>query len=180
MTTVNEIAPLERRASLEAMFRSDPHRLRRRSISLGVHPADADDIAQTTALRAWRSVDTLRSIEIGTMCSWLDTITRNTVRDIARERRVLFVPLEESPDEGATVEDDAETRAAVREVIRRLDNLPEDYRTPLLLSALDGLSAFDIAEKLGLTASTVRQRISRARKMLARTDEAQEISGLAS
>jgi RNA polymerase sigma-70 factor (ECF subfamily) len=163
---VNHSAPVERRASLEAMFRSDPQRLRRRSISLGVHPADADDIAQTAALRAWRSVDTLRSIELGTMCSWLDTIARNTVRDISRGRRFLMVPLEESPDENATVEDDAETRAAVREVIRRLDGLPENYRVPLLLSALEGLSAFEIAEKLGLTPATVRQRVSRARKML--------------
>ncbi|MEO8221835.1 MAG: hypothetical protein ABI563_13740 [Specibacter sp.] len=39
-------------SSLLAMITDQPHRLRRRCISLGVAPEDAHDVAQTTLLRA--------------------------------------------------------------------------------------------------------------------------------
>lgn len=44
------------RAVLSRLITAEPDRLRRRSISLGVPAADAEDAAQTSLLRAWRSV----------------------------------------------------------------------------------------------------------------------------
>src|SRR5690606_33544859 len=74
------------RSLLLAMISGQPDRLRRRSISLGVAPDDAPDVAQTALLRAWRSIETLRSPEPGQMCAWLDTIARNVAIDLARQQ----------------------------------------------------------------------------------------------
>jgi len=71
-------------AHLARMLRAEPQRLRRRSISLGVPAFEADDAAQNAALRAWRLLGTLRSVDEGPMCAWLDTIVRSTAIDMHR------------------------------------------------------------------------------------------------
>lgn len=157
----------DRRARLTAMISSDPQRLRRRSISLGVHPADADDVAQTAALRAWRSVDTLRSADEGRLCAWLDVIARNAVIDLNRSRRMTLVRLDDAIPDSADTENDVATRIALDEALSRINGLPDTLRVPFLLNVVEGRSADDIAVTLGLTPVAVRQRISRARRAVA-------------
>jgi len=152
---------------LAAMLRAEPQRLRRRSISLGVPVSDADDAAQNAALRAWRSVDALRSSDSGSVCSWLDTIVRTTAIDMHRARKddlgeVLCDRLESGQDVAREVELQEQLTAAFQAIA----SLPPTLREPLLLFVIDGRSAGDIAKELGLSAATVRQRIARARRAL--------------
>jgi RNA polymerase sigma-70 factor (ECF subfamily) len=58
--------------------------------------------------------------------------------------------------------------------------LPVTYREALLLIAVEGLRAPEAAEICGVTAETMRQRLSRARSLLARRLAGDEASGLAS
>lgn len=156
------------RASLTAMISADPQRLRRRSISLGVPIDDADDVAQTVLLRAWRSVERLENVTPGGMCSWLDTIARNAAVDLARWRaRREESPWEEAAPDPHSVAEEVETRVVFDGAVRALHDLPDTLREPLLLSAVDQLSAEEIAVRLGLSPAAVRQRISRARRALA-------------
>ncbi|GAA1958110.1 RNA polymerase sigma factor [Agromyces allii] len=179
-----------RRASLVAMISGDPERLRRRSISLGVARDDADDVAQTVLLRAWRSIERLHAPEVGQMCSWLDTIARNAAIDLARQKaRRPAVRLDDgfgSADGGgadaaggrgasggvvvasaANVSGEVETRLLLDGALQAINALPESLRRPLLLSVADELPAAEIAERLGITTAAVRQRITRARKAIA-------------
>ncbi|WP_413354597.1 RNA polymerase sigma factor [Microbacterium sp. 1P06AB] len=154
-------------ARLAAMLRDDPHRLRRRSVSLGVPVDDADDAAQTVALRAWRSLPALHSTDAGPMCAWLDVIARTTAIDMHRTRKetlgeVMCEQLEASDD----VESAVETSERLAAALRAIERLPDELRRPLLLSAVDGLAATDIAQQLGISPAAARQRISRARKAL--------------
>jgi RNA polymerase sigma factor (sigma-70 family) len=57
-------------------------------------------------------------------------------------------------------------RLEARQVFRALDRLPEALRTPLALSALEGLDMKEIADVMGLGLSAVKVRIHRARKKL--------------
>ncbi|MGA1835899.1 sigma-70 family RNA polymerase sigma factor [Herbiconiux sp. 11R-BC] len=151
------------------MISSDPQRLRRRAISLGVHPEDADDIAQIAALRAWRSIDTLRSYDGGPLCAWLDVIARNTVIDAGRARSALVLAgLDETIADGVDVVADVEIRVALEHALDRIAALPDGLRVPFVLSVVDGRSAKEIAELTGLTPVNVRQRITRARQALSR------------
>ncbi|MDQ1205820.1 sigma-70 family RNA polymerase sigma factor [Microbacterium sp. SORGH_AS_0862] len=154
-------------AALEAMIRSDPQRLRRRSISLGVDPSDADDVAQDAVMRAWRAVEHIHSPEPGQMCSWLDAIARNAAYDLARQRRRHpVVPIADDRSDDADTALDVETRLLLAGALAAINDLPDELRRPLLLSVVDGLSSTQIAEQLGLTAAAARQRVARARKAL--------------
>ena len=157
-----------RRALLTEMIADDPERLRRRSISLGVPRDEADDVAQTALLRAWRSIEHLHAPEPGQMCAWLDTIARNATIDLARQRSRR--PASELDDDMASMESvagEVEMRVILDNALRALHELPENLREPLLLSAVEQLSAPQIAERLTITPATARQRIARARKALA-------------
>ena len=157
-----------RRALLTEMIADDPERLRRRSISLGVPRDEADDVAQTALLRAWRSIEHLHAPEPGQMCAWLDTIARNATIDLARQRSRR--PASELDDDMASMESvagEVEMRVILDNALRALHELPENLREPLLLNAVEQLSAPQIAERLAITPATARQRIARARKALA-------------
>jgi RNA polymerase sigma-70 factor (ECF subfamily) len=52
------------------------------------------------------------------------------------------------------------------EVARALDELPLEYRTPLLLSAVEDLSYKEIADVMDCPVGTVMSRLYRGRKML--------------
>lgn len=156
-----------RRATLTQMVASDPRRLRRRSISLGVPADDADDVAQIALLHAWRAIEKLHAPEPGQMCSWLDTIARNAATDLARQRaRRPTVALEDDVPGGRNMVADVETRVLLDGVLGALRDLPESLREPLLLQTVEQLSAQEIALRLGITPSAVRQRVARARKAL--------------
>jgi RNA polymerase sigma factor (sigma-70 family) len=157
-----------RRSSLVTMITDDPGRLRRRSISLGVSPNDADDVAQTVLLRAWRSIEHLHTPEPGQMCSWLDTIARNAVTDLSRQQsRRPVDELDEDVSDARSVTQEVEMRVILDGALQAIHGLPATLREPLLMSVADDLSAPEIAERLQITPATARQRIARARKALA-------------
>lgn len=163
------VATLEaRRSALTAMVAEDPQRLRRRSIARGVSPSDADDIAQTALLRAWRSIEHLDASRPGQLCAWLDTIAKNAAIDLARQRRRRAEEeLDAELPDGHDAHGETEMRIILDRALQAIRDLPETLREPLLLSAVEGLATHEIAVRLGVQPATVRQRISRARRILA-------------
>lgn len=163
------IATDDRRATLRSMLAAEPERLRRRSISLGVPLDDADDVAQTVVLRAWRSIAHVESADTGRVCSWVDAIARNAAVDFARTRaRARQSTLDETVSDPTDVAATVEDRALVEGALRAVQQLPATLREALLLSVADGLTAPQIAQRLGVSSDVVRQRISRARRELAK------------
>jgi RNA polymerase sigma-70 factor (ECF subfamily) len=149
-------------------------------------PAQAEDLVHDTAVRALRFRD--RFERGSNFKAWIYTILTNTFihryRRQKREREIL---------EGAT-RDDVErqlrsetARDMAREpehaylenllsddVIQALDDLPEDFRTVVVLCDIEGLSYKDIAEVLKCPVGTVMSRLYRARRLLER-----KLAGLA-
>ncbi|MFN2445671.1 MAG: sigma-70 family RNA polymerase sigma factor [Vicinamibacterales bacterium] len=63
--------------------------------------------------------------------------------------------------------DEALDRAETRRIVRALiDELPESYRTVLLLRDIEGLDTAEAASALGLTSAAVKVRLHRARQAL--------------
>ncbi|MEU4017028.1 RNA polymerase sigma factor [Microbacterium sp. NPDC028030] len=156
------------RGVLSELITAEPDRLRRRSISLGVPVDDAEDAAQTSLLRAWRSIAHLETPGPGRVCSWLDAIARNVAIDLARQRarRPQTVLEEDTAGEQPGVDAAVEIRVFLDGALGALHALPETIREPLLLSVVDGLSAEQIAARLGIEPAAARQRISRGRKAM--------------
>ena len=130
-------------------------RMYRMAVSILWNDEDAADAIQEAILRAWQKRRTLKKPEAFDV--WLMRILLNECRNIQRKNRFRAVPLEEdlpvaeAPDVG------------LRNALRRL---PEKYRTPLLLHALDGYPVAEVARILRVPESTARGRIYQARKQL--------------
>jgi RNA polymerase sigma-70 factor (ECF subfamily) len=67
------------------------------------------------------------------------------------------------------VEDDMDSRDALRDTLRAIDELPDGQREALRLSVLEGWSYTEVAEHLGVSENTIKTRVSRARARLKAT-----------
>jgi len=140
------------------------------AIALGrLQPDDIADAVQETFFRALRRLSSLRQAEaFGT---WLGTIARNVVRDIARTR-VMQTGEAEEPHRPATQQCRVEARAALK-VIR---SLPKAYRDTVAMRVIKGMTGPEIAHCTGLSAGSVRVNLHRGLKLLRRRLEASVLS----
>ena len=125
--------------------------------------ATADDLAQETMLKVFRSRETLRNGQ--RLEAWLYRIARTTLIDYYRRQR----PREELPEslaaEGAEPADEV-TAAMTRSLRIFLEELPEAYREPVRLAEFEGLPLAKIALRLELSLTAVKSRVQRGRAML--------------
>jgi len=125
----------------------------------------AEDVVQEALLRAWRSRDSLT--EAAAAKPWLLTIVRREHARLYERRRHETVSVDE------LVGSESPELAAVEvqetlDVRRAIFALEDDYREPLVMQVLMGLSTQEIADQLALTQSAVLTRLFRARQKLRR------------
>ncbi len=97
---------------------------------------------------------------------WLYRIVRNTALNDLRDRPPTPEILEEAIAAGHGTAAAAEEREELRELIERLQALPERQRAAIVMRELEGLSHEEIAASLGLSGGAARQVIFRARETL--------------
>ena len=135
---------------------------------------DALDAAQQAFISAWRSLSGFR--QDSAFYSWLYRIAMNAAISARRRQRISTTPIGR-PDSPASVQAEDQRPAAdpsyqlqarerVQLVRSELLNVPEEFRQPLVLKEIDGMSYEQIADVLGIPVGTVRSRIFRARKEL--------------
>lgn len=125
----------------------------------------AEDLAQETILRAWRSWPGLR--EHRAVKGWLFTILYREFARSASRRRLQIVPDEELLMEP---QDHVDPGLAI-DLDRALRGLGEESRHAILLQVLGGFSCAEIAAVLGSSEGAVMTRLTRARQALRRTLE---------
>ncbi|HWA94672.1 MAG TPA: RNA polymerase sigma factor [Terracidiphilus sp.] len=132
---------------------------------------DAEDAVQEAFLRVLRHRDTLHEVRDHRV--WLIRIVWNIVLD--RKRRAKTRPETDDiadmarvlPAEGLSAEERAAAAQHHTHVLKQVDKLPAKEREVLLLSAFEELSSVEIASVLGITESSVRSRLFRARNLMA-------------
>jgi RNA polymerase sigma-70 factor, ECF subfamily len=139
---------------------------------------EARDVVQDAMLSAFRSMDRFEAQ--ARLSTWLHRITVNTalmkLRRRARKPEESIEPLlptfnekghhtlrAPSPDAADELFEREEARALVRHAI---DDLPENYRTVLLLRDIEEMRTEEVAAVLGITANAVKARLHRARQAL--------------
>ncbi len=136
---------------------------------------DAQDLVQDVLLRVQRGLATYQP---GSMEAWLSRITTNAFLDgVRRQKRRPQDPLpEENPERvlpTAVSAADALDAAVLPEHLQAaLRDLPEDYRTAVVLCDVLDFSYEEIAEALDIPVGTVRSRIHRGRARLRSAVEA--------
>lgn len=130
-------------------------------------PDDAAEATQEAYIRMVRGLKRFR--EDGAFRTWLFKIVSNVCMTELRRRggRQVPVELEVVEDTDPTdVSDVATNRVFLDELERSMRELPEAYRSVVVLRDVYDLSGAESAEILGISPGAVKVRLHRARRML--------------
>lgn len=161
-------APILDFASLYGTYGRDVYRF---ALFLCGDPAQADDLAAETFVRAWSARERL---DLASVKSYLLAIVRNLfLHEVRRPaRRTVDLPPDlpapaPSPERRAIARDD------LAGVLAELQRLPEVDRAALVLRVEDQMPYDEIARVLGISLAAVKVKIHRARLRLAEARAAQ-------
>ena len=142
------------------------------NISLRIvrEPADAEDAMQDAFIKAFQKIETF--VDNSSFSAWLKRIVINTSLDLLRKKsrgpllseEVLSIQV--ADDSRQEAEAWAEVEATFDKVKQAIENLPEGYRLIVNLYLVEGLDHSEIGELLGITESTSRSQLARAKKKL--------------
>ena len=134
----------------------------------------AEDITQDAFLKVYQRLSTLK--DPNQFSGWLYVITANLCATWLRKKRIQTQPLEGT--DATMIQEDAYSRHVVaertktaaesqREVVKKLlAKLKESERTVMTLYYLGEMKVEDISRFLGVSASTIKSRLRRARNRL--------------
>jgi RNA polymerase sigma-70 factor, ECF subfamily len=151
--------------AFDELVRTHRSSLERFTHGLGASWEDAEEIAATALLRAYR-----RPPERGDRewRQWLRTVARNLWIDMQRRRVLRVIPddgvLEQVRSHEQTVDQTAAMAADAREVCAAIALLPPPQRAVIYLREVRGLSYDEIALELGMTCAAVTSTLHRARQ----------------
>jgi RNA polymerase sigma-70 factor (ECF subfamily) len=176
------IFPLSKKKTLREEFErvALPHlsHLYTAAFYLTKDKAEAEDLVQETYLRAFRFFD---KFEPGTNCkAWLLSILRNLFINRYRQKRqrpemVDWEKIDEAYEsilehheraEKGSPEEIFFSQLMDHEVEQALKELPEEFRTAIILVDIEELSYEEAAKVMECAIGTIRSRVSRGRRML--------------
>ena len=137
---------------------------------LCVDPSDAEEAAQDAFLAVWQGLPSFRGE--ARFSTWLYRLTVNACTDILRRRQRRSgrdEPLDRAealPDRAPSPQEAAERKELRSAIEAGLRQLPEEYRTALVLREIQQLSYEEIAQATGAKPGTIKSRISRGRGLL--------------
>ena len=176
-TALVALAAVGDTTAFEAIMRRYNRVLFRTARSILRNDDDAEDALQEAYLRAWRSFAGFRAE--ARVSTWLVRIVINEALGRLRNHHSRVFPMDaafdgdeqhEQPDSEEDPDREPE-RVAMRSELRRLmekriDALPDDFRTVFMLRAVEELSVEETAAALEIPEATVRTRLFRARSLL--------------
>jgi RNA polymerase sigma-70 factor (ECF subfamily) len=160
-------AALGDRAALDAVLAAASPSIRRFTARMCRTPAEADDAAQDTLLAVSQHLGEFEGRSA--FSTWLFTLARTACN---RRQRTLkgAPPVEDSPDLREDAGPGPERLAERQELRETLDlalrTLQRDQREAVLLRDVEGLSANEAAEVLGISVEALKSRLHRARTAL--------------
>lgn len=139
--------------------------LRKFACRLTNNPVEADDLLQSTVLRAIEKKD---YFEAGTnLFSWTSKIMFNLfVTDYRRKTKFESQYDPEPLIAARSVEADQQTKSELTAVSRAMEELSPEHKEILVLVCVKGMQYQEVADMLAIPVGTVRSRLSRARSQL--------------
>ena len=148
--------------SFERLYRRHVADVYHYALAVLRNPSDAEDVAQTTFLNAYRAYQ--RGERPQSPQNWLIAIAHNVCRQRFRQsaRRPYEVAFDDDVAD-SIVDDDAPSASDIRHA---LGHLAFNQRAALVMRELEGRTYAEIGEILGLSVSAVETLIFRARRAL--------------
>jgi RNA polymerase sigma-70 factor (ECF subfamily) len=149
--------------SFERIYRKHVGDVYRYALAVLRQPADAEDVAQTTFLNAYRAYQ--RGERPRNAQNWLITIAHNVC--LQRFRQAQRRPDEVTFDDRVgDIVPEADRGPSADDIQRALGHLAFNQRAALVMRELEGRSYAEIAEILGTSVSAVETLLFRARRAL--------------
>ena len=148
-----------------AMLVDQMDSLRKFALRLSGNPADAEDLLQSTVLRA---LEKKHMFQEGTnLLKWTSKIMFNLF--VSQYRRKTKFETQYDPEsfiERESVEASQETNLEIARVNEAMKQLSSDHRQILILVCVKGMKYEEVAAALEIPVGTVRSRLARARENL--------------
>ncbi|TAE14592.1 MAG: sigma-70 family RNA polymerase sigma factor [Bacteroidetes bacterium] len=134
-------------------------------VRYAIDNAEAEDILQEGFIRIFRYIHQFKGE--GSFEGWMRRIVVNCALKVIQKRKIHFVEANEvtlsaTPQIHATALD----QLSAQDILRLVNALPPGYKTVFNLIVVEGFSHEEVAELLGIQASTSRSQLVKARKML--------------
>lgn len=126
---------------------------------------DAEDVLQEAFVSAFKSLDHYRGD--ATFGAWLKRIVVNKSINVIKKRKENVIAQDEefdAPDEDTPA--DYKPELSVERVRQCMEMLPDGYRSVLSLYLLEGYDHEEIAGIMGITESTSKSQLNRAKRKL--------------
>lgn len=168
--------------AMDRFYRDHAEQVLGWAIRLGGHRLDPEDIAQEVFSIALRKVSGFRGD--AALSTWLFVITRNVIANARRraafKRLVGIGPdVEVLPDHSQGLDERLERMRRRRLVQRALERLPQNHREVLVLMDLEGRTAPEVAELLGIPEGTAYSRLYHARRKFKAALQREGVTSLA-
>lgn len=143
----------------------ETNKLKKFAYRLTQNMADADDLLQSTVLRAIEKKHLFQ--DDSNLFSWTSKIMYNLfVSSYNRKKKFESQYDPESYIERESVNADQDTKMEVRDVARAMEGLNNEHREILILVCAQGMQYEEVSKMLNIPVGTVRSRLSRARENL--------------
>jgi RNA polymerase sigma factor (sigma-70 family) len=126
--------------------------------------AQAKDILQEALIKILLNIKKYK--DTGSFVGWMRRITVNTALKAIRKKDIIREAVELEEVNGPARTPDALSKLGEEEILRLIAQLPQDQQIVFTLYVVEGYSHKEIGEHLGITASTSRSYLTRARQKL--------------
>ena len=126
---------------------------------------DAEDALQEAFISAFKNLESYRAD--ATFGAWLKRIVVNKSINVLKKRKHQWMPEDEQWDVAEEeTQVDYREELTVSRVKKAIEELPDGYRTVLSLYLLEGYDHQEIAEIMGISESTSKSQLNRAKGKL--------------
>jgi RNA polymerase sigma-70 factor, ECF subfamily len=126
---------------------------------------EAEDLTSQVFIRVWERLHLYRG---GIVSAWLFRIAHNTVVSYYRRRQYLLVSVDdrEIADDTQEIHPQIEASETRQMISRLLEGLSDENLSIVTMAMYQGLTSYDIGERLKMSPITVRTRLHRMMKEL--------------
>ncbi|MBK9639975.1 MAG: sigma-70 family RNA polymerase sigma factor [Saprospiraceae bacterium] len=126
---------------------------------------DARDLFQEAYIKIFKSLGNFNHTQ-GDLLGWVYIITKNCIFSSFSKKKLEIFPLDEISIENEMLIHVDHDVLHEEEVLREIQNLPDGYRVRLNMFVFDNMDHAAIASVLGISESTSRSQLTRARILL--------------
>lgn len=136
---------------------------------------EAEDLLQDSFIKAFNNIKGYKNK--GALGGWLRKLTLNTALEQYRKNKTIHQTIE-LKEINNYVDDDAIENLELEDLLKKIQQLPNGFRTVFNLYAVEGFNHREIAEMLSISDGTSKSQYSRARMMLRKMIEKEEASDI--